>query len=333
VADSYLVSSSQSTTVFGNDLLREITPSGIVSTLAGTAGNFGSTNGTGSAAEFYSIQSAIVATNGTAYIADTYNQLIREGVPVPLPAVTIAATQPNAVVFGPVAGQFTVTRTGATTNSLTVKYATSGSAVSGTDYTALSGSVTIPAGASSATISFTPLEDSGVSSPTVTITLSADNPYTIGSPASATATIEELTAYQSWKTSEFGSGATNPAIGGDTADPSGNGVANLLSYAFASNPLTPNTDPLPVLSTVNLSGQDYVEVTFTQINNDPNLSCTVQVTGDISGVTDTWHSGSSYTTNAVPPVITGTTTQYTVRDLTPVTTNAKRFIRVQVTGH
>ena len=47
----------------------------------------------------------------------------------------------------PTTGQYTVTRTGATTAALTVGYTVSGTATAGSDYPALSGSVTIPAGA------------------------------------------------------------------------------------------------------------------------------------------------------------------------------------------
>jgi hypothetical protein len=66
-------------TAAGNCLLRKLTPSGVVSTLAGEAGVAGSNNGTGSGAEFYSIQGAVETASGQIYIADTYNQLIRSG--------------------------------------------------------------------------------------------------------------------------------------------------------------------------------------------------------------------------------------------------------------
>ena len=60
----------------GNSVLRKLSTAGAVTTLAGNPGVSGSSVGTGTAAEFYSIQAVVCATNG-AYVADTYNQLVR----------------------------------------------------------------------------------------------------------------------------------------------------------------------------------------------------------------------------------------------------------------
>jgi hypothetical protein len=75
------------------------------------------------------------------------------------PTLTIAATDASASEFGPDAGEFTITRTGSTVYELIVKYSIGGTAKSGTDYTALTASVTIPAGQSSAVITLTPIEE------------------------------------------------------------------------------------------------------------------------------------------------------------------------------
>ena len=81
--------------------------------------------------------------------------------------MTIVATTPTAYESGEIPGQFTVTRTGSTAAAMTVAYdvATgSGEAVPGTDYTGLStmmdyGTLTIPAGASQAEITITPVDE------------------------------------------------------------------------------------------------------------------------------------------------------------------------------
>jgi kumamolisin len=130
----------QGSNAVGNSLVRKITQAGVVTTLAGQPGSEGTSDGTGTAAAFNSVQALTFNGSGTMILADTYSQTIREG--IVLPIVSIAATQPTADVFGPVTGQFTVSRTGATTANLTVNYMTSGTGVSNTDYSALAGTVT-----------------------------------------------------------------------------------------------------------------------------------------------------------------------------------------------
>lgn len=62
----------------GNDTIRRITPAGVVSTLAGTAGASGSADGVGAAARFNQPTAVAVDGGGTLYVADTGNQLIRK---------------------------------------------------------------------------------------------------------------------------------------------------------------------------------------------------------------------------------------------------------------
>jgi sugar lactone lactonase YvrE len=65
----------------GNHTIRKITPAGVVTTYAGSAGATGSTNGTGSAARFDSPTGVAVDSVGNVYVADTNNQLIRKITP------------------------------------------------------------------------------------------------------------------------------------------------------------------------------------------------------------------------------------------------------------
>ena len=60
-----------------NHTIRKVTPAGVVSTLAGLAGNPGSSDGTGSAARFYAPAGLAVDSSGNVYVADTYNSTIR----------------------------------------------------------------------------------------------------------------------------------------------------------------------------------------------------------------------------------------------------------------
>lgn len=71
--------------------------------------------------------------------------------------VSIEATDPYAGSTLLDTGEFTVSRTGSTTASLTLHYQIRGSAMNGTDFTTITDSITIPAGQSSAAISINPL--------------------------------------------------------------------------------------------------------------------------------------------------------------------------------
>ena len=108
-----------------------------------------------------------------------------------LPTVTIAATDATATEAGATTGRFTLTRTGATTAALTVNYTVAGTATAGSDYVALAGSMQIPAGAATATVTVTPVNDTAVEpNETVVATLGANAAYTVGAAAVATVTIQ-----------------------------------------------------------------------------------------------------------------------------------------------
>jgi len=115
---------------------------------------------------------------------------------VNLPVVSIVATDADASEPGTNTGVFTVSRTGGTSNPLTVNLALGGTAVAGSDYTSVDTAVTIPSGAASRTIVITPIDDTTVeNNETVTVTLSSNAAYTLGSPATATVTIADNDHY------------------------------------------------------------------------------------------------------------------------------------------
>jgi endonuclease YncB( thermonuclease family) len=61
-----------------NSTIRKITPAGVVTTLAGTAGTVGSADGTGAAARFYLPYGVAVDASGNVYVLDSNNNTIRE---------------------------------------------------------------------------------------------------------------------------------------------------------------------------------------------------------------------------------------------------------------
>ncbi|MGH7134272.1 MAG: Calx-beta domain-containing protein, partial [Pirellulales bacterium] len=113
------------------------------------------------------------------------------------PKVGINAVVPQAEEL--LAGQpgvFDVTRDGPTDSALTVNYMMSGTATNGTDYSTLSGTVTIPAGSADATIDVNPLDDGdgddSLASESVIATLTSTSDYDVDpSASSATVNIAE----------------------------------------------------------------------------------------------------------------------------------------------
>ena len=65
----------------GNGTIRKVTSVGVVTTFAGTAEKFGSTDGTGAAAEFNNPEGIAVDGAGNLYVSDTGNDTIRKITP------------------------------------------------------------------------------------------------------------------------------------------------------------------------------------------------------------------------------------------------------------
>ena len=106
------------------------------------------------------------------------------------PTVTIAAQDANAAEASSDLGSFRISRTGSTTNALTINYsvATGAGQATSADYTpTLTGTAMIAAGQSSVDITITPVDDpTNEGNETVTLTLNSNVNYTLGT---ATATV------------------------------------------------------------------------------------------------------------------------------------------------
>ena len=84
-------------------------------------------------------------------------------------------------------GKFVVSLSSAASADVTVTYKTSGSAVSGTDYKGLPGTLVIPAGETSATVKVKPRAPTGPAGLTVAVKvkLEAGDGYTVGGAGAA----------------------------------------------------------------------------------------------------------------------------------------------------
>lgn len=93
----------------GNQTIRKITPAGVVTTLAGLAGNPGSTDGNGSAARFNNPEGIAVDADGNVYVSEFGNHTVRKITPAG-DVSTFAG--PLGVVFGTPAPTGNVDATG-----------------------------------------------------------------------------------------------------------------------------------------------------------------------------------------------------------------------------
>jgi len=111
-------------------------------------------------------------------------------------AVSVVATDPTATIGTADTAAFTFTRQGSTVASLTVPFSLAGSAAKWTDYRRLPegdmpDSITIPAGAASATLTIYAVANSTFANPqTVSLSLSTNSAFTVGLPNRAVVAIQ-----------------------------------------------------------------------------------------------------------------------------------------------
>jgi mono/diheme cytochrome c family protein len=107
-----------------------------------------------------------------------------------VPTVSVVASDNLATEAGPTTATLTFSRVGDITKSLTVSYAVSGTATSGSDFTSIGTSVSIPAGAASVTKTVTALQDTlQEQDETIVATIKTSASYVVGTPSAATVTL------------------------------------------------------------------------------------------------------------------------------------------------
>ncbi len=105
--------------------------------------------------------------------------------------VSISASDATAAEAGGNPGEFAIIRTGNLASALTVNLTVSGTATNGTDYETIPLTVSLAANQASAALAVNPFDDTvGEGNETVVVTIAAGS-YTVGTPSSATVTIED----------------------------------------------------------------------------------------------------------------------------------------------
>lgn len=119
--------------------------------------------------------------------------------PIDLPQVSLAVSPSSVLEDGATNLVYTFTRTGSTTNAMTVNFSVGGTAsftepdytqTGAATFTATSGTVVIPGGSVTATVTIDPSADTTVEpDETVDLTVTSGTGYTVGSPSAASGTI------------------------------------------------------------------------------------------------------------------------------------------------
>ncbi|MCZ8243753.1 MAG: hypothetical protein O9323_18840, partial [Microcystis sp. LE19-131.1A] len=221
-----------------------------------------------------------------------------------LPSITLAVSPASVTEDGTTNLVYTFTRSGVTTNPLTVNYTLGGTATLNTDYTrtGTNNTVTFAAGSSTATVTVDPTADTTVeSNETVILTLAAGTGYTIGTTNAVTGTITN---------DDFPSITLAVSPSSVTED----GTTNLV-YTFTRTGST--TSALTANYTVGgtaTNGTDYTSIptSVTFAANSSTATVTVDPTADTTVESDetvilTLTSGTGYTVGTTTPV-TGTIT-------------------------
>lgn len=192
-----------------------------------------------------------------------------------LPTVTLRTSDATAGEHGPDSSlAFTVTREGTPTGALDVNYTLSGTAVPALDFTALPGSVRIPDGQSTASITTTVLaDDLAEGSESLVLTLTAAPAYRIGDPSTAQSVISDR---------PFGEWLHANGLGPAGGDDDGDGLANIVEYYMGSR-----GDQSSEYRT--MKAISAVDGRFTAVF--PHAKDAVDVTGEPEWSTDlrTWH--------------------------------------------
>ncbi|NCS04642.1 MAG: endo-1,3-1,4-beta-glycanase ExsH, partial [Microcystis aeruginosa G13-11] len=193
---------------------------------------------------------ALTLATGTGYTVGTTTAVTGTITNDDLPSITLAVSPSSVTEDGTANLVYTFTRSGVTTNALTVNYTIGGTATNGTDYTSIPTSVTFAANSATATVTVDPTADTTVESDeTVALTLATGTGYTVGTPDAATGTITN-------------DDVTLPSItlAVSPSSVTEDGTTNLI-YTFTRSGVT--TNPLTVNYTIGgtaTNGTDYTSI-------------------------------------------------------------------------
>jgi hypothetical protein len=241
------------------------------------------------------------------------------------PTVTVAPTTPVARELDLTPAVFTITRTGPITSPLFVPLTWSGTAITGTHYDTPPTSVLIPAGSAYSTVQITPIADNlAQGDRTVTLSVTTDFSLSAGSPASATATIQDK-PFDAWRFTHFTTEElTDIAVSGDSADPDSDGLPNLLEYALGAVPKSSDA-----VTHTPMAGMEegYLTLSYTRPNTVTDITYSTEWSPDLS----TWSSGAGVVETVSSTDNGNGTTTVVARSTAALADTPRQFLRLRVT--
>jgi hypothetical protein len=231
---------------------------------------------------------------------DQLTNSVKFAVPTIVNGIVIVGNTYSVSVFGLLAGVFsfsspayaiqegqlfatiTVLRTGGSQGAVQVSYGTAdGTAISGLNYTNVSGTFSWTNGETGPKAFQVPIIDDILGGPSSSLNLVLSAPIggaALGAQSTAILNILE-DSFDLWRWAHFWTNITNSAISGPYADPDQDGAVNLLEFALATDPNVPNTQPSLTASLVD----SHLQVQFHRNTAATNLTYTVQA-ADVLGI-------------------------------------------------
>lgn len=132
----------------------------------------------------------------------------------------------------------------------------------------------------------------------------------------------DLTSLATWRQTHFGT-AADSGVAANTANPAGDGLINIIKYAFDLDPSVRCANPVSYEIVGN-----HLTISFKRTHPaPPDISYLFEVTDDLTS--DLWNSGPAYTSQTVSDNGDGTET-VTVTDLAVIGSSPTHFLRVRI---
>jgi Ca2+-binding RTX toxin-like protein len=252
--------------------------------------------------------------DGQTNSGGTYDAFITKYQDAPPVTITLAVAPASVTEDGTPNLVYTFTRTGLTTNALTVNYKITGTATNGTDYATIPTSVTFAANSATATVIVNPTTDTTIESDeTVSLTLATSPDYIIGTvnPVTGTITnddfptlaINNITVVEGRDTNAFLTISLNNSIDQTVSVNYTTTAINATAESdYTTTSGTLNIAPNSTFATLSIpilndDINESLEAFTVSLSNPVNAKLGTNVNANIGEVTisDTWYSGLTRT--------------------------------------